>query len=1014
MSQNELIIGLGGCGGRSIKEFRRTVEMRFKDYAYIKEKGTKIDYLYIDSNDDILDANDWSVFGKNIRLEANQMINLKQSGASRDIDAISAYPNIEPWIGDIKDSFRQRSSASGDDEVRNTLHTMKGAGQLRRYGRALFAMHSSTVRTTLAKKIDDLVTGRENKVTFRIFCTLGGGTGSGSLIDMITLIQSLCKEKTLEDQSVIVYAYVAASKADSANAGSFYENEYCSLRDLNALMVGSYHPVVTGMPFNDARDSEFNLPLPINRVYLSSDLAPGTPMLSDQIKSVTAACFDSIVYAHSYNDDVCLKAISDEDLVDVEGGEKDSLNRLVRSYRYSVMGSRRWRVPTTQIRELLNCETEVRVWDSMLNGNKLPDFKRDISQLEGFNFGFELTETSEVYKEIEAELIKPITAQYEEIKTQKRRDEKVLTDLRAKAEALLLVSKKLNADQNKKVRFINSYKKSVATIEQELLMNLDNAITWDIKPSVWGLKDVKRYLADLRRTLTDWLNIYAPNSTLEEIDSERGIICDLMQEREAQWSKLGMLTIQFTKLDERMMEAQYADACSLVLNSLKEYKRIVLSELMKKIDDMIRSIEASLNELINGMESTRANTSQLIATLAKELRAHADTSNEQGMRDMFAYDDKNLKAVREAMTEQIDLHQEEMKKYTDALKKSVGDGSRMILCSRNTLMSFVNDIRAGILDATMVRVHDKAVDVASLDSVLIGNIIDRLAQIGSDVSANWESRLGPLVEQFMREMPISAEINGNDGLRSPQVSPAASIVIGLPGSATNLELLDWLKKKITSSRPNQYTILGNRSEFYEHKTSEEIRVLYVVYWMPCRFATVSAYVEGRYQRTLEENDRAKIYFANYDITGEDGGKKFSRPALTKSGEPDEKNISTTALCERLFIRVKGEKKPVVMYTSRGIEFAKEVDKYDGINYASPYSETQKRFPGASYKSDMMKALRMAVRESTDANLYASMTQAEKEAVYQVYTDKVVATSEGSDEWLKARAERTLVRELLEL
>ncbi|MBE6418696.1 MAG: hypothetical protein E7031_01040 [Akkermansiaceae bacterium] len=1012
--QNELIIGLGGCGGRSIKEFRRTVEMRAKDYKYITDIGTKIDYLYIDSNNDILGANDWTVFGKNIRLEPNQIIELKQSGVTPDIDEISSYPNVEPWIGDIKDSFRQRSNATDDESVQRTLQTMHGAGQLRRYGRALFSMHSAAVRTTLRQKIDDLVTGRDNEVTFRIFCTLGGGTGSGSLIDMITLIQSLCQSMGVR-RSVIVYAYVAASRADGANAGSFYENEYCSLRDLNALMVGSYHPMVTGMPFNDARDSEFNLPTPVNRVYISSDLAPGTPELRDQVKSVTAACFDSIVYAHSYQDPNCLRAISDEDLVDVTPGEPNSRGRIVRSYRFSVLGSRRWSVPTTQIRELLNCETEVRVWDSLLHGNKLPDgTERDISVLEGFRLGFTQTETSDELKKLEVESIQQITALYEEIKTQNRRDERVLTDLRAKAEEFLASSKKLHADQNRRVRLIDSYKKSVNTIERSLLEALDNVITWDIKPSVWGLKDVQRYLAELRRSLINWHEVYVPNSSQEDIEKERGIICDIMQEREEQWLKLGVLTIQFTKLDERMIEAQYADSCSMVFNGLKEFKRMVLSELIKKIDDMIRRIEASLNTLISGIESTRASAEQLVTTLSHELQAHTSAAKARGMRDMYAYDDNNLRAIRNAMAEQDDLHVEEMKNYTDALKKAVGDGERMILCNSNTAQLFVNDLRTGILNETMERIHDRAVNVAALQSVLVGNIIDRLAQIGTDVPANWEHNLGPLVEQFMRGMPISAEINGNDGLRQPQVSPAAAIVVGLPETAQNPALLNWLEQKIRTSRPNTYIILGGRMEFYKHHSPEEIRVLYVPYWMPCRFAGVSSYVEGRYQSTLEENDRAKIYFANYDATGEDGSRFFNRPALTLGGEPDERNISTTELMSELFIRVKGKEEPMIMKTTRGVEFARDVDKYDGINYTNPYTETQIRFPGQAYKNDMMRALRMAVRESTEPDLYVSMTLKEKEAVYMKYSDKLAAEEQGSEAWLEAREKRDLVRRLLEL
>lgn len=1030
---NELIIGLGGCGGRSIKEFRRTTVLRDKDFEYIKSKGTLIDYLYIDSNNDILNANDWSVLGKNIRLDPNQIIELKQSGTTSDIDEISKYPHISPWIGDLKDSFRSRSSASGDDEVQKTLQTMRGAGQLRRYGRVLFALNSSMVRNTLEAKIDRLVTGRKSEVTFRIFTTLGGGTGSGSLIDMITLIQSICENKGIE-RSVIVYAYVAASKAQSADAGFFYENEYCSLRDLNALMVRHYNPVVTGMPFTDVRDAQFDLPKSVSRVYISSDLAPGTPELADQVKSITAACFDSIVYAHSYEDPNCLKAVSDEDLVDVTPAELDSKGKAVRSYRFAALGSRRWRVPTTHIRELLTHETEARVWKSLLNGTELPDgIVRDINHLEGFRLDYGMTNTAEEYKKIEADILSQLKTLFDSIHTQNRRDDGVLPELKKKAEELQVAVRKLGSDQSRKLALSRSYQETTEQIRRELLRCLDSAVTWNssVKTDVWGMRDVHRYLNALRVNVSAWMANEAPGSAPEEIEKVNTAITDYMGTREREWEKMGLLTIRLTKLDERMIEAQYEDARSLVLNSLKAYKKTVLTALIETIDRMLRDIEISVGEFEKRMEASHAKACQLSATLLKELSEHAENSGAQGMKDMYVFDFKNLKAMKETMAAQVKLHESEMQRCSEALRKAVG-GDPMVMCGSEAKDKFEAELRnGGILNEVMVKVHDAAdKSDASLQSVLVGDIIERLVQIGGTVEDNWESRLGQLVEQFMKNMPMSAEIQAKDGLTQPQVSPAAALVIGLPNVASKkgnegnevnkdnagdkLRLLKWFEEKIKRSRLNKYTILSGRMEFYEHETPEEIRVLYVPYWMPCRFMTVSEFVEKKYKATVEQQDAAKIYFANYDISGEDGKTGFRRPALTKEGEPDTENVQITELMERLFIRVNGEVKKLIVRTDKGILFAKDVDKLDGVVYADEYSETQVQFPGRSYKRDRDNALRMAVRAASDNDLYESMTREEKLAVYELYKKKVDEMPEGSGDWTEARNLRDLVRRLLEL
>ena len=66
---NNLIIGLGGTGGKIIREFRRRYYEEFKTFA--SQDGTYVEYLYVDSDETDLKTN-WKIQGVNIGLSNSQ------------------------------------------------------------------------------------------------------------------------------------------------------------------------------------------------------------------------------------------------------------------------------------------------------------------------------------------------------------------------------------------------------------------------------------------------------------------------------------------------------------------------------------------------------------------------------------------------------------------------------------------------------------------------------------------------------------------------------------------------------------------------------------------------------------------------------------------------------------------------------------------------------------------------------------------------------------------------------
>ena len=444
--KNEIIIGLGGVGGRSIAAFRRAQYLRINDFRRIEKEGARFEFMYIDSNDDILASDIWNIFGTSVKLDPWDVVMLKQAGKLPSIREISDNPNISEWIGDFTEQFG-KSKGSNIDDVERVLQCLMGTGQLRRYGRVLFAMHVDKVRNTLKEKIARLQNGRVSAVNFRIFCTLGGGTGSGSIIDMVTLIKTIGQEEKFE-ANVFVYPFVAGNEAAASNCGTFYENEYATLRDLNALMVQTYKPYVVGRTAEQNQGNEFDVPSPISSVTISSELAPGSPSLPEQVDYMAKACFDAIVYGYSYKEPNCLKALTGEDLVDVMPGEP--VDNVIRSYRFSAFGARRWRVPTAQIKDLLKYDCEKRVLEGWLKGAPLPKgmTKRDLTPLLQTTFELKSGNVFKALDEKKAELLQPLNDEIAVIEKENKRDATLLLDMATITDSAVEKARSLMSEGN--------------------------------------------------------------------------------------------------------------------------------------------------------------------------------------------------------------------------------------------------------------------------------------------------------------------------------------------------------------------------------------------------------------------------------------------------------------------------------------------------------------------------------------------------------------------------------------
>jgi len=255
MKQNNyLVIGLGGTGCAVVRELKKKMYVewrkentgrypevyRFKDDFGGETCEARIATLSIDSNAADLDGEGekdeaWNVFGEILRLNDTEKVLLDPSGVDAILNNVDSYPGVSPWIKADIDFVREMTKGTSGPS---------GCNQIRRMGRLAFANGNgvdnvlSGVKNRIAKLSEG---GGFKDVEIHIACTLGCGTGSGTLVDIVAQIQ---KELVTHTGKTKVYLHTFATSSDvgSANTGNFYANQYAALQELNAFRLNIYQP----------------------------------------------------------------------------------------------------------------------------------------------------------------------------------------------------------------------------------------------------------------------------------------------------------------------------------------------------------------------------------------------------------------------------------------------------------------------------------------------------------------------------------------------------------------------------------------------------------------------------------------------------------------------------------------------------------------------------------------------------------------------------------------------------
>lgn len=239
---NHLIIGLGGTGGKVLRELRKRVYAEFRSNE--PGNGIFLDYVYVDSSpSDLEDRSGWNVMGKSVHLGAAQKVNI--NGISTSVlNNINLYPGLKGFLNSTDLQLMQQEMGA--------LISAGIGGQRRRLGRTLIANNicdknsPSNFEQVIRGAVGRLQqTSGDQDVTFHICAGLAGGTGSGSIIDTIAQIRTWFPyQEDTHAFKIRLFLYTPERTLVSAryDAGFYQANGYAALLELNALSTGHYHP----------------------------------------------------------------------------------------------------------------------------------------------------------------------------------------------------------------------------------------------------------------------------------------------------------------------------------------------------------------------------------------------------------------------------------------------------------------------------------------------------------------------------------------------------------------------------------------------------------------------------------------------------------------------------------------------------------------------------------------------------------------------------------------------------
>lgn len=867
--KNHLFIGLGGQGGKTIAELQKVIFSRSQDADHLKEIGQNWDFLYIDSSRDVSEERkNWVHFGKNLSLKPSSFLYLKDGGESIDARSLSLKPDVAPWIGDVD---KLQGFLEGSQGI-------QGANQRRRLGRLLYARNADKIKKAVCEdKIGPLLSS-SNECAVHIFASLAGGTGSGCVVDLVSMIRSEFPNASANGGfPIFLYLFVTNRKFEEAQVGFFHENQAAALRDLNALACGKFKPTLFGTARGGAL---FAGSEPVSQILLSSHLSSKNQQLSlsQQHQIVAEAAFERIYsYASGNLDTTLQKSLTGEDLLATFSGEP--VRNQLRSFRFGSVGMRRWEVPIDEVRELLARSLQVSCLNQLLFQNwsensgaadaKLQASIPGFSEIEGSILSLISRESaSKSYADQLADQLNGDLARFHAGKSKEGFKDLDLSgyeaELRQRYESHLdgrganEVFRSITAERSQRVERIK-------TGIHELIQQ-----AWTRSTNRLGLAYIGEVLLRAQEGVRKNVESLSAEPTRTNLLRAR------MDKRLGEWSKMTFLSRPLKQ--EKLAIAHKEDTASLLRENLRDRTAKEDVETLDSVKQMLGIMATDYQVAVSSINT--------MSEVAKHRRDELYDGLKALKDGRAAATDSIISNKPEFSLENLDAYLKDQSLERNLIDNACDEVASQVFQAHlgndhlTKLGRLAEPVKVQIretLDMVLFRkaesIHEQIKDRTHRESILTANVLDILQRRFHENPDAFQVELRKFIESASCNVDIAAtELQPRDIKSDPGMPnmPRTALVIGLPNRHPfGSELAGMVKTQLSAGSTE-------RQGVYFHDDSTQIRMLSVKYWMGARFANVVHRLEEMYRISLANDPQDDFkYFTNLDGSGEKG----TRPSI---------------------------------------------------------------------------------------------------------------------------------------
>ena len=337
-----LFVGLGGTGADAILRVKNEVQTRMylpkgDDGRILSTSPANIAFLAIDGDQEVLNKT-CGVAG--FDQNGDELIQISVDGMEQVVqDVVTKHLKEPQW-----DWYDPDLPANGG---------LQGANGIRQIGRFMLCWNFQTVKTRIDTAIRKLLMdARNNKLKIFVLTGVGGGTGSGTFLDVAYLLRAIAAPLT---PNVQVHGYIFTPDLNKGNGGdepSMYRNGFASLKELDYWMSASEHQqhFIQHYAGGYVIDS-IALPFDFCHIITAQDAQHNLITYREALEAVGSNLFSYIVSERMLKetDPQAMKSMYDN----ISGHIAMAQKPYPANYYYLSVGSHKLEIPYTEITTLV-------------------------------------------------------------------------------------------------------------------------------------------------------------------------------------------------------------------------------------------------------------------------------------------------------------------------------------------------------------------------------------------------------------------------------------------------------------------------------------------------------------------------------------------------------------------------------------------------------------------------------------------------------------------------------------